>query len=203
MLTEKQRWKLEVARNTVTHIAMVLEDTFVDVFKLVEATETRHAAFDAIKKLQEARGEMMIFIDALDGVENKKREERKMQDSANLKMAHAMAEEPTGRYLARLIKNAEPLVVIAGPALGTREGKPGPKMVGDDKELLDRTAHVRSKNEPMNSFYARIGLGPNQIRVMSKSEISKFVETVSANEDIKPPVGTFGRPAPQKFLLEA
>lgn len=203
MMTEKQKWKLEVARNTVTHITMVLEDTFVDVFKLIEATDTRHAGFDAIKKMQEARDEMMTFINALDGVENEKKGGNTMHDSANVKMAHALAQESTERHVSRLIKSVTgPMVITAGPTPGTREGKPGPKVLGDDKELLDRTAHVRSKNEPMNSFYARVGLGPNQILTMSKSEITKFCETVSANEDVQPPTSSF-RPLPQKFVLEA
>jgi hypothetical protein len=120
-----------------------------------------------------------------------------------IKMAHAMAEEPTGRYLARLVKSAEPMVIVAGPSLGTREGKPGPRVVGDDKELLDRTAHVRSKKETMMQFFARTGLGAYQIRTMSKSEISHFVETASQHESVQPPTSTFGRPAPQRFVLEA
>jgi hypothetical protein len=204
VLTEKQKWKLEVARNTVTHITMVLEETFVAVFKLIESTDLRHAGFDAIKKMQAARDEMMIFINALDGVENKKGEERNMHDSSNVKMAHDLAQEPTERYLSRLIKSVTgPMPVSAGPVQATREGRPFLRAIGDDAELLARTEHVRGKNEPMNSFYARVGLGPGQIRVMSASEISRFVETVSTHEEVKPPTaGAFGQPAPQRFLLE-
>jgi hypothetical protein len=204
MLTEKQKWKLEVRRNTVCHITSVFAETLAEIAALLEY-EPRHAGFDAIKKMQEARDEMMIFIDALDGVENKKREERKMQDSANIKMANDLAQEPTARYLTRLIKNVTgPMPVLAGPVQATREGRPFLKAIGDDAELLARTEHVRTKNEPLISFYARVGLGPGQIRVMSKSDISKFVEIVSANEDVKPPqAGAFGRPAPQRFMLEA
>ena len=125
-----------------------------------------------------------------------------MSDSTNVQMQHQLAEEPTGRYLARLIKNAEPMVIVGGPTLGTREGRPGPRVLGDNAELLSRTEHVRTKNEPMNSFYARIGLGPVQIRTMSKAEISRFVETVSQHESVQPPASTFGKPS-QKFVLEA
>jgi hypothetical protein len=204
VLTEKQKWKLEVARNTFTHITMVLEETFVEVFKLIERTETRHAGFDAIKKMQAARDEMMTFINALDGVENKKGEVRNMHDSANVQMAHKLAEESTERYLSRVIKSAAPMVIAAGPAPGTREGKPGPKVVGDDPELLDCTSHVRATKETMMQFFARTGLGAHQIRTMSKSEITKFVATVSIHEEVKPPqAGVFGGPAPQRFVLEA
>jgi hypothetical protein len=128
-----------------------------------------------------------------------------MHDSSNIKMAHDLAQEPSERYLARLIKSVTgPMPVSAGPVQATREGRPFLKAIGDDAELLARTEHVRSKKEPMMSFYARVGLGPTQIRTMSKSEISKFVETISTHEDVKPPqAGAFGRPAPQKFLLEA
>jgi hypothetical protein len=128
-----------------------------------------------------------------------------MSDSTNVQVAFDKAEESTARFVSRLIKSAQPMVITAGPAPGTREGKPGPRVLGDDAELLDRTAHVRTKKETMMQFFARVGLGANQIRTMSKSEISKFVEIVSANatDDVRPPSSTFGRPAPQRFVLEA
>jgi hypothetical protein len=129
-----------------------------------------------------------------------------MHDSANVQMSHKLAEESTDRYLARLVRNAEPMVCVAGPAPATREGRPGPKFIGDDTELMEKTKHVRKPKERLMEFYARTGIGAHQVRTLSKPALTALVQTVSANanEDVKPPqAGAFGRPAPQKFLLEA
>jgi len=125
-------------------------------------------------------------------------------DSANTSMQHQLAQERSDNFLARLIKSVTgPMVIAAGPVPGTREGRPGPRAIGDDPTLLEKTAHVRTKNEPMNSFYARVGLGPKQILAMSKAEISHFVEVATANETPKAPTGMYAQPAPQRFVLEA
>jgi len=127
-----------------------------------------------------------------------------MSDSTNVQTAHDLAQHQSESYVARIVRSVTgPMPIVGGPSLGAREGKAGPRVVPDDKELLDRTAHVRTKNEPMLSFYARVGLGPTQILAMSKAEISHFVETVSQHENVQAPqAGAFGRPAPQRFLLE-
>jgi len=126
-----------------------------------------------------------------------------MHDSANVQMSHKLAEESTDRYLARVIKSAGPMVITAGPAPGTREGKPGPKVLGDDAELLEKTKHVRRSKECLMEFYARTGVGAHQVRTLSKSDITTLVETVSKNEDLQPPISAFGGPAPRRFVLEA
>lgn len=75
-----------------------------------------------------------------------------------------------------------PLPVLAGAAAkGTLNGVPRPAPRGDDPELLERTKHVRRKNERLGQFFARIGLGAAQIRNMTKDEISRFCEIVENN----------------------
>jgi hypothetical protein len=135
---------------------------------------------------------------------NSKGELTMNHDSSNVEMQHQLAQERSETFLSRLVRGITgPMVISAGPAPGAREGRPGHRVMSDDPVLLAKTDHVRSKNEPMNSFYARVGLGPVQIRTMSRSEISHFVEVATANEEPKPPTGTFGQPAPQKFVVEA
>jgi hypothetical protein len=94
----------------------------------------------------------------------------------------------TERDIDRMIRRAkqQPMRVVAGPVpKGTRNGRPV-TVVGDDEDLLRRTAHVRLKHETtMNPFYARVGLGAAEIRKMSKSEISHFVEIATANTEVE------------------
>jgi hypothetical protein len=73
--------------------------------------------------------------------------------------------------------------VIGNHSYTPRDGRPAPRVVGDDPQLLAATAHVRKPQERMGEFFARTGLSAAQIRVMSPGEISKFVETVSCHED--------------------
>jgi hypothetical protein len=68
-------------------------------------------------------------------------------------------------------------------ARGPRDNMPVAKLIGDAPELLEKTAHVRKAKEKMMQFHARVGLGAAQIRMMSKDEISHFVETVSKNDE--------------------
>jgi hypothetical protein len=128
-----------------------------------------------------------------------------MHDSANIKMAHDLAQEPTERYLSRLIKSVTgPMPVSAGPVQATREGRPFLKSIGDDAELLEKTKHVRRPKECLMEFYARTGIGAHQVRTLSMADLNTLVETVSKNEAVQPPqAGAFGRPAPQRFVLEA
>jgi hypothetical protein len=127
-----------------------------------------------------------------------------MSNSENLQTVRNLAEPSTGGYISRLLKSVSgSMPIVAGLAPGTREGIPGPRSIGDDPVLLEKTAHVRAKKEKMMEFFARTGLGAYQIRTMSKGEISKFVEVASANEDIKPPqMSIYGKPAPQNFVLD-
>ncbi len=55
--------------------------------------------------------------------------------------------------------------------------------VDDDAELLEKTKHVRLKNEVMGQFHARVGLGAAQILSMTKDEIAHFVAVVTAREE--------------------
>jgi hypothetical protein len=73
--------------------------------------------------------------------------------------------------------------VVAGPGVPPTDGRAAVAAPADDPELLERTKHVRLKGEPMMGFYARIGLGAAQIMQMSKSEITRFVETVEKNRE--------------------
>jgi hypothetical protein len=75
-----------------------------------------------------------------------------------------------------------PLPVLAGAAAkGTLNGVPRPAPRGEDPQLLERTKHVRRKNERMGRFYARVGLGAAQILAMTPDEISRFCEIAEEN----------------------
>jgi len=125
-------------------------------------------------------------------------------DSANIEMQHQLSQEKSDRFLSRLIKSVTgPLPVLAGPGLSARDGHPGQPVVGDDPELLAKTQHVRKPKERLMEFIARVGMSPNQMRTLSKEEISRFVATVSQHEQLNAPAGMFGQPAPQRFVLEA
>ena len=112
-------------------------------------------------------------------------------------------EQPSNNFLARLIANAKPLVILAGPAQPPRDNLPIRKVLGDDPQLLAMTEHVRNKKEKMFQFYARVGLGPSQIRTMSKAEISHFVEVVSQQErGFENPAHFEPRAMPKKLMLD-
>jgi hypothetical protein len=73
-----------------------------------------------------------------------------------------------------------------------------PKMkVADPNEdwgIINLVSHTMKKGEALLAWYARIGLGRGQIVTMSRSEISKFVETVERNsaEEVRPPQASMG-----------
>jgi hypothetical protein len=88
-------------------------------------------------------------------------------------------------------------------AAPSRDGKPAPKVTGDDPDLLQRTAHVRGPKERMGEFFSRVGLGAAQIRTMSKAEISHFVEVISKNDPGYVRAQDFApRVFPKTFLLD-
>ncbi len=128
----------------------------------------------------------------------------KFSDTPNLEMQQKLKEEPTDRYLSRVTNAVTgPMAVTAGPGMPAHDGRPGQRVVGDDPVLLEKTAHVRKPKEKLMEFIARTGMSPNQMHTLSKEEILRFVETVSAHESVAPPPGSFGRPVPQRFTLDA
>ena len=56
--------------------------------------------------------------------------------------------------------------------------------INDDQETLERIAHTLLPGEKLGAWYARVGLGKNQIHLMSQSEIAVFV--LSRPEDESP-----------------
>jgi len=107
-----------------------------------------------------------------------------MHDLSNANSAHEAANVGIGAHIARLMARVTgPMPLISTTAQPTREGVPGPRVIGDDPELLALTQHVRKPKEPLMSFYARTGIGPAQIRDLSKAELSDRVELARKNAE--------------------
>jgi hypothetical protein len=110
------------------------------------------------------------------------------------------------RHVNALLHRIAPPVVVAGPSYSTPSNGMKWKQLGDDPVLLEKTSHVRRDKEHLGEFYSRIGLGKSQILEMSKSEITRFCETVEKNgsditiqtqfEVLQPKV------MPRKFLIQ-
>lgn len=90
---------------------------------------------------------------------------------------------PDHGFIARLTASATvPMPTLGYYAAPGRDGRPAPKVVGDDPILLEKTSHVRKVKEKMGQFFARSGLGASQIRSMTRDQIATFVYVVSQNE---------------------
>lgn len=105
-------------------------------------------------------------------------------------------------FLRRLIDTcwARPMTVVGGPTTGPQDNLVMRPVAPQDQELLDRTSHVRLKGEKLLQFYARVGLGPAQIRTMSRAEIKRFVDIAEENAEQQPKFFE-PTPLPQKIRL--
>lgn len=91
-----------------------------------------------------------------------------------------------------------------GKALDAITGKMRPVDHDADIEVRDRVRHVMKPKEKLMEFYARTGLGKPQIMIMSRDEISLFVEQAERNraaEALPRPQAFEPKQPPHKFLL--
>jgi len=88
--------------------------------------------------------------------------------------------------LSLQVANAKPMPVLGGMPGPAVNGVARP-FVGDDPELLKRTATVRKKNETLMQFYARTGVSAHQLTTLSRREIEKLVRLAESNEDMNQP----------------
>jgi hypothetical protein len=125
-------------------------------------------------------------------------------DSSNLNAAHQASQMSMGTFLAReIVKVTGPMPVVGGLApSGTNEGRPHAKVVGDDEELLQLTAHVRKPKERLMEFYSRCGIGPGQIRSFTPDELTRRVEIATQN-NLDDLVAFESRPVPTKLFINA
>jgi hypothetical protein len=89
---------------------------------------------------------------------------------------------PDHGFIARLTASAGPSVTYGYYGLPARDGKPAPKLIGDDAFLLEKTSHVRRHKEKLMEFYARTGAGKAFILSASREEIERFCKVVAEQE---------------------
>jgi hypothetical protein len=107
-----------------------------------------------------------------------------IQDLTNSNAAHEAANVGIGAHIARLLARVTgPMPIVTGPAQATKEGVPGPRVIGDDPDLLDLTKHVRAPKERLFQFYARTGIGPVEIRSLCATELARRVELAEQNAE--------------------
>jgi hypothetical protein len=107
-----------------------------------------------------------------------------VHDLSNANAAHEKANVGIGAHIARLLARVTgPMPIISATAQPTREGVPGPRVIGDDPGLLDLTKHVRKPKEKMLEFYARTGIGPVEIRSLCTTELARRVELAEQNAE--------------------
>lgn len=109
-------------------------------------------------------------------------------DVTNVGVSNAKAEASVGDYLKRLLSRITgPLPVLGGSALPSREGLPGRPVLGvnADEELLQKTKHLRHKNETMMAFFARTFIGAHAIRNSSRAELDRMYAVVTSNPDYR------------------
>ena len=107
-------------------------------------------------------------------------------------------------FIHRLLSSwNRPMSVVGGVTNNAPVDNRVPRpVISEDKELLDKTAHVRRKNEKILELVARTGISPNQIREFSKVEIAKFVALSEQNAMEEPPRRYFEAPAlPNKIKI--
>jgi hypothetical protein len=102
------------------------------------------------------------------------------------------------RNLTRQIREAKPMVVVAGPVGPARNGI-ARAVASEDKVLLDKSAPFRLKHEPLIAFFARTGVGAHQLRTLSHSELKRLIAVKLANaDDVREPKAS---KIPDKFRV--
>ena len=107
-------------------------------------------------------------------------------------------------FIHRLLSSwTAPMQVVSGVVNTAPVDNRVPRIVvGDDQNLLNKTAHVRRKNEKILELVARTGISPNQIREFSKVEIAKFVALSEQNAMEEPPRTIFEqKPMPNRIKI--
>jgi len=109
----------------------------------------------------------------------------------NPQVAHLPDEASGFAMLLDRWRTAGPLRVVSGCAPTTDpDGKLRP-VVGEDQVLLEKTKHVRRKDEKMMQFFARTGIGKSQILSLTKDELARLVAVASQNEGADAPSNTW------------
>jgi hypothetical protein len=130
-------------------------------------------------------------------------------DVTNEGVANAKAEGNFGKFLSRLVSSVRgPMPIVGGSGLPPVDGKPGRKVTGVDADpvLLDRTKHLRKKNESMMGFFARTCIGAHAVRTVSRNELDRLYQVALANPEYRENETviqeTFTpKPRPTRFIL--
>lgn len=69
---------------------------------------------------------------------------------------------------------------------GPTEGAHSAQVVAEDTEVVERIKHTLRPGEQLGQWYARVGLGRDQILHMNASEISRFVAIAEARNSDDP-----------------
>ena len=118
--------------------------------------------------------------------------EKEMAESARLLDAH----------VARQVRDAKPMQVLAGPALSPVNGV-ARAVAGEDKELLEKTKGLRVKvqdplggfgkrclrDETLMEFFARTGISAHQVRTLTRRELERLHAVVEQHQVRTTPLG--------------
>ncbi len=123
------------------------------------------------------------------------------ESAAAQKLIAAMGEASfqNERNLNQQIRSAKPMAIVAGP-VGPPLNGIARTVIGEDPELLKKSAPFRLKNETtVLAFIGRTGISAHQLRTYSKSELENLYRVVMSNEDTVVVPHTTG--IPDKFRI--
>jgi hypothetical protein len=129
----------------------------------------------------------------------------KMGELQQVQAQYDKAEVNTGSVLARLTEESlasGPIVTEAGIRPVPKDGRPAKPYLGDNLELLEKTAHVRRKGETLGQFFSRGGCGKAQILAWSPAQIAAYMKVVEENAKNDPVLvpHSFRPPIPKSIL---